>query len=186
MHLDIQGPVFLPQSNKEIFFMDTFTYKLHTLFNNLRRDQSNVSFAESCTGGKLSARLTEVPGVSDIFMGSVVSYSNSVKEDILGVLRESLITEGAVSETVALQMARGAQKVLKSTWSAAITGIAGPDGGTNTKPVGTVCFGIVGPSVEYTEKKLFTGSRVQIQEQSAERALELLNKHLEKIVSIKN
>jgi len=161
--------------------MDTFTYKLHTLFKQLRRTQTVVGFAESCTGGKLSAKVTENPGVSDIFMGSVVCYANSAKEDILGVLRESIEKEGAVSETVALQMAKGAQKVLRTNWAAAITGIAGPDGGTKTKPVGTVCFGIVGPGVEYTVKKLFTGSRVQIQEQSAEQAVELLNKHLERI-----
>lgn len=161
--------------------MDTFTYKLHTLFKQLRRTGNTVGFAESCTGGKLSARLTENSGVSDIYMGSVVCYANAVKEDVLGVQRDSLIKEGAVSELVALEMAKGAKLVLKSNWSAAITGIAGPDGGTKTKPVGTVCFGIVGPGVEYTEKKLFTGSRVQIQEQSAEWAIELLNTKIEAI-----
>ena len=154
--------------------MDTFTHKLHTTLRHLRRTRNRVSFAESCTGGKLSARLTEIAGVSDIFMGSVICYANSAKEDILGVLRETLIKEGAVSEASALQMASGAKRVLKSDWAVAITGIAGPDGGTKDKPVGTVCFGVVGPNVEYTEKKLFTGQRVQIQEQSAEWALEIL------------
>lgn len=114
-------------------------------------------------------------------MGSVVCYANSAKEDILGVLRESIEKEGAVSETVALQMAKGAQRILKVNWAAAITGIAGPDGGTKTKPVGTVCFGIVGPGVEHSERKLFTGSRVQIQEQSAEQAIDLLIKYLETV-----
>lgn len=161
--------------------MDTFTYKLHTLLKHLRRTKTVIGFAESCTGGKLSSKLTENPGVSDVFMGSVVCYANSAKEDILGVLRDSIEKEGAVSETVALQMAKGAQRALKTSWAAAITGIAGPDGGSKNKPVGTVCFGIVGPGVEYTERKLFTGSRVQIQEQSAEQALELLNIHLERI-----
>ncbi|MBL7546042.1 MAG: CinA family protein [Bdellovibrionaceae bacterium] len=160
--------------------MDTFTYKLHTVVRLLRHKKNVVSFAESCTGGKLSARLTEIPGVSDIFMGSVVCYANSAKEDILGVLKDSLIKQGAVSEVVALQMAQGVRRVLKTTWATAVTGIAGPDGGTQDKPVGTVCFGIAGPGVEYTEKKLFTGTRVQIQEQSAERVLELLIMYLEK------
>lgn len=154
--------------------MDTFTYKLHTAIEQLRRSRNTVSFAESCTGGKLSAKLTEIPGVSDIFIGSVVCYANSAKEDVLGVRREALIKEGAVSETVALQLANGAKRVLRSTWAAAITGIAGPDGGTKDKPVGTVCFGIAGPGFEYTEKKLFTGQRIQIQEQSAEWVLDLL------------
>ena len=133
-----------------------------------------VSFAESCTGGKLSSKLTEQSGVSDIFMGSVVCYANSVKEDILGVQKDAMIKEGAVSELVALQMAHGARKVLKSDWAVAITGIAGPDGGTKDKPVGTVCFGLVGPGIEYAEKKLFTGQRIQIQEKSSEFALDIL------------
>lgn len=140
-----------------------------------------VSFAESCTGGKLSARLTENSGVSHLFMGSVVCYANAVKEDVLGVRKESIEKHGAVSEVVALELAQGAQKVLKSSWSAAITGIAGPDGGTKTKPVGTVCFAIVGPGVEYTERKLFTGSRIQIQEQSAEWVLFQLGTYLENV-----
>lgn len=161
--------------------MDTFTYKLHTLIRHLRRTKNAVSFAESCTGGKLSARLTEIPGVSDVFMGSVVCYANSAKEDLLGVLKESLIKEGAVSETVALQMAVGSKRILRSNWAAAITGIAGPDGGTKDKPVGTVCFGVVGVDVEYTEKKLFTGHRIQIQEQSAEWVVGILIKHLERL-----
>lgn len=163
--------------------MDTFTYKLHTTITHLRRLKNVVSFAESCTGGKLSAKLTENPGVSDVFMGSVVCYANSAKEDILGVQRDSLIKEGAVSETVALEMAKGAKRVLKSDWSVAITGIAGPDGGTKDKPVGLVCFGVVGPGIEYTEKKLFmsepgSDQRVRIQEQSAEWALDSLIAHM--------
>jgi PncC family amidohydrolase len=180
VQFSISASFSLSQSNKAIFFMDTFTYNLHNMIKHLRRTQTVVSFAESCTGGKLSAKLTENPGVSDIFMGSVVCYANSAKEDILGVLRESLMKEGAVSEVVALQMANGAKKVLKSHWSVAITGIAGPDGGTKDKPVGTVCFAVVGPNVEYTEKKLFSGSRIQIQEQSAEHVLLMMNKHLER------
>jgi nicotinamide-nucleotide amidase len=161
--------------------MDTFTYKLHTTIRHLRRAENAVSFAESCTGGKLSARLTEIPGVSDIFVGSIVCYANSVKEDVLGVTQDLIIKEGVVSEAVALQMARGVKKVLKSDWAVSITGIAGPDGGTKDKPVGTICFGLVGPGLEYTEKKSFTGQRVQIQEQAAEWALDLLNRNIETI-----
>lgn len=168
------------KSQQRFFLMDSLRTKLDLLIDNLRRSQAVISFAESCTGGKLSAKLTEIPGVSDIFMGSVVSYSNSAKEDILGVLRETILKFGAVSEPVALQMAKGAQKSLNSQWALSITGVAGPDGGTAEKPVGTVCFALVGPGFEWTGRKHFSGSRVQIQDQSVDFAVDLVNKHFKK------
>lgn len=156
--------------------MDSSRTKLDLLINNLRSKKATISFAESCTGGKLSAKLTEIPGVSDIFMGSVVSYSNAAKEDFLGVLRETIQKFGAVSEATALQMAKGAQKGFKTQWALGITGIAGPDGGSAEKPVGTVCFAVVGPNFEWTGRKHFLGTRVQIQEQSVDFAVDLVNK----------
>lgn len=156
--------------------MDSLRTKLDLLIDNLRRSQAVISFAESCTGGKLSAKLTEIPGVSDIFMGSVICYSNSAKEDILGVLRETILKFGAVSEPVALEMAKGARAKLKSHWALSITGIAGPDGGSLEKPVGTVCFAIVGPNFEWSERKHFLGTRVEIQERSVDFAVDLVNK----------
>ncbi|NUM57117.1 MAG: CinA family protein [Bdellovibrionaceae bacterium] len=156
--------------------MDTLNTKLDLLINNLRRAQALISFAESCTGGKLSAKLAEKPGVSDIYVGSVVSYANSAKEDILGVLRETIQKFGAVSEQVALEMAKGAVMCLRSTWSLSITGVAGPSGGTSAKPVGTVCFAVVGPNFELTTTKLFSGSRIEIQEQAVSFAVDLINK----------
>lgn len=156
--------------------MDTLNTKLDLLINHLRRAQALISFAESCTGGKLSAKLAEKPGVSDIYVGSVVSYANSAKEDVLGVLRETIQKFGAVSEPVALEMAKGAVACLKSTWSVSITGVAGPSGGTPAKPVGTVCFAVVGPNFELTTTKFFSGSRVEIQEQAVNFAVDLINK----------
>ncbi len=122
-----------------------------------------MGFAESCTGGALSAFLTEQPGVSDIYLGSVVSYSNEAKVDLLGVRRDTLMQEGAVSEAVARQMAQGVRRQLKTDWSVAITGIAGPTGGTPGKPVGTVCFAIAGPNFEESRKEFFSGNRKDIQ-----------------------
>ena len=142
--------------------------------DNLREGRLTVSFAESCTGGKLSAVLTEQAGVSDIFLGSVVSYSNQAKQDLLGVRRDTLLEEGAVSEITARQMAQGVRKQFHSDWSVAITGIAGPAGGTDTKPVGTVCFAVVGPNLESSLTKVFSGSRVQVQDQAVQFAMELV------------
>lgn len=108
-------------------------------------------------------------------MGSVVSYSYQAKQDLLGVRADSLEKFGAVSEIVALEMLRGVAQRLKVDVAASITGIAGPTGGTADKPVGSVWFGIKGPGFERAEKKVFQGSRVEIQQQSAAYAIELLN-----------
>jgi PncC family amidohydrolase len=133
-----------------------------------------VSFAESCTGGRLSASVAEIAGVSDVFLGSVVSYAYQAKVDLLGVSWDTLNSEGAVSEKVASQMAQGCRRSLKSSWSVAITGIAGPTGGTPDKPVGTVWFAVSGPNFDHAEKKIFDGDRVQIQQRSAQSAAEIL------------
>lgn len=154
--------------------------QLESLIAELRRQKLTVSFAESCTGGHLSAAITEISGVSDIFMGSVVCYANEVKFDLLGVRRETLIEEGAVSENVARQMAQGVRQQLKTGCSVAITGIAGPTGGSVQKPVGTVWFAVSGPNFEAAEKKLFTGSRVEIQNQSVNFANAFLLRLLQK------
>lgn len=140
----------------------------------LRARQQTVGFAESCTGGLLSAKMAAIAGVSDVFLGSLVSYSNLAKENLLGVSPHTLKLDGAVSDRVVRQMACGARKQLKTNWAVAITGIAGPSGGTLEKPVGTVWFAVTGPQVDVTEKKNFSGDRNQIQEQSAQFALELL------------
>ncbi len=147
---------------------------LKALIEKLKSRQQTVAFAESCTGGLLSATITSVSGVSDIFMGSVVSYAYQAKVDLLGVSMNALKLDGAVSERIAKQMALGAKKNLKSDWAVSITGVAGPTGGSVDKPVGTVWFSACGPGFEATEKKLFSGSRTEIQQKSAEFAVDLL------------
>ena len=138
-----------------------------------------MSFAESCTGGRLSAEMTENAGVSDIFLGAVVSYSNQAKERLLGVRRDTLLEEGAVSESIARQMAQGVRDQFQSEWSVSITGIAGPSGGSAAKPVGTVCLAVAGPQFEKSVTRLFKGDRVAVQKQSADEAVKLLLEALE-------
>lgn len=130
--------------------------------------------AESCTGGLLSSQITAFAGVSDVYMGGFVTYSNRMKTDILGVPSHILNMIGAVSRPVALHMALGAKNLTKTTWAVSITGIAGPTGGTDKKPVGTVCFAVVGPGFEWTTTEAFEGSRNQIQTLSATFAAQML------------
>lgn len=136
------------------------------IFDYFSKHKLTLSFAESCTGGLASAELVELPGISSIYLGSVVSYSDSMKKQILGVQAGTLQAHGAVSEEVALEMARGVQKVSGSHWAGAITGIAGPSGGSPDKPVGTVCFAVVGPNFVGETTQHFQGSRRKIQEES--------------------
>ena len=152
---------------------------LSELTNLLRSGKYKIGFAESCTGGLLSATLTSLGGVSDVFNGSVVSYANEVKMDVLGVQASALKNEGAVSEIVARQMAQGTRKQLKVDVSLAITGIAGPTGGTPDKPVGTVWFAMAGPGLaEVAVKRQFPGNRNEVQEAAVRFALEYLISNL--------
>ncbi|MBD1422250.1 competence/damage-inducible protein A [Sphingobacterium chuzhouense] len=105
-----------------------------------------LSTAESCTGGSISAQITAVPGASRMFQGAAVVYSNQAKMDVLGVLSETLTQYGAVSEPTVKEMAEGARRVFRTDYAIATSGIAGPGGGTETKPVGTVCIAVAGPS----------------------------------------
>lgn len=141
---------------------------LNSLVETLRVRKQTLCFAESCTGGQLSAELTQYPGISDVFLGSVVAYSNTLKANALGVPAHLFNTVGAVSRPVALSMAKGVKALTKATWAVSITGIAGPGGGTDRKPVGTVCFAVVGPGFEKTILKTFSGDRTEVQKSSAE------------------
>ncbi len=144
-----------------------------------RRGAHTIGFAESCTGGLLSATFAAVAGVSDVFLGSVVTYSNLVKEQMLRVSPSLLRTVGAVSTQVAVEMADGARRVIGSTWAIGVTGIAGPGGATPDKPLGTVCFAWVGPGFDRSERMQFEGSRVEIQKKSVRYALVVLVYQLE-------
>ena len=123
--------------------------------------------------------VTSVPGASDYFLGGVMAYSDEVKRKLLGVKPETLADFGAVSEPCAREMAEGAQKLFGSTLAVAITGIAGPDGATPDKPVGTVCLSCVGPGTPRTATKLFTGNRDQIRRAAAYFGLDLAKRYLE-------
>lgn len=144
----------------------------------LLRNKKTLSVAESCTGGHLSNRITNVPGSSAYFRGGMVSYSNTSKIDVLGVAPATIDTYGAVSEETAIEMARGVKKIITSDYAVAISGVAGPSGGTSLKPVGLVCFALVTPVAEYTEKKKFTGSRHEIKENSVNFALDVLRRRM--------
>ncbi|MCA1828287.1 MAG: CinA family nicotinamide mononucleotide deamidase-related protein [Myxococcales bacterium] len=133
-----------------------------------------ICCAESCTGGLLTQLLTEVPGSSRWSAGAFVTYSYELKETALGVPHEMLQKHGAVSEPVARAMAEGARARSGATWTLAITGIAGPDGGTPEKPVGTVWLAICGPGGTTTKLAHYRGDRGQIRMQSAYGALQLL------------
>lgn len=134
--------------------------------------------AESCTGGLLTQLLTEVAGSSRWTQGAFVTYSYELKESALGVPHELLVKHGAVSEPVARAMAEGARSRSGATWSVAITGIAGPDGGTADKPVGTVWLALSGPSGTSAVLKKFRGDRGQVRMQSAFSSLQLLREAL--------
>jgi len=127
--------------------------------------------AESCTGGAVSAALAGVPGASAALRGGVVAYSNDVKRALLGVRDETLAAHGAVSEACALEMARGARAALGVDWALAVTGVAGPGGGTPEKPVGTVWFAWAGPHGAEAERRALKGDRERIQRVAAHEAL---------------
>lgn len=142
------------------------------------KNKIKLSFAESCTGGMVSALFTEIPGVSEIFMGSAVTYSNEAKHSLLGVSEETLAKHGAVSSECACEMAEGSRRIYNSDIAMSITGIAGPDGGTPEKPVGTVWFGYADKSRTISFKKEFKGSREQVRAASVKQILFTLSEEL--------
>jgi nicotinamide-nucleotide amidase len=147
----------------------------------LRADKATVSVAESCTGGGLGQMFTEISGSSDYFWGGIISYDNSAKVKLLGVNLEDLDRYGAVSATVAEQMALGVKNSLGTTWGLSVTGVAGPTGGSETKPVGLVYIGLAGPNGEVVSfENMFgaTRGRSLIRHFSACTALDLLRRRL--------
>jgi nicotinamide-nucleotide amidase len=140
-----------------------------------------LAVAESCTGGGLGQMLTDTPGSSSYFMGGIISYANRIKVDLLGVNAEDLAQAGAVSETVAMQMAAGVKAKLGTDWGVSITGVAGPGGGTEAKPVGLVYIGIARPDGEVEGIKYQLGSQQErglIRQMSASQTLDLLRRRL--------
>jgi len=147
----------------------------------LREREESLAAAESLTGGLVGSLLTDVPGSSDYVDRSVVAYSNDAKLDALGVTRESLDAHGAVSAPVAREMARGVRDDAEATWGVSTTGIAGPSGGTDEKPVGLVFVGVAyaapwgtGDSFAHAERRVFDGDRWTVKSESARWALRTL------------
>jgi len=139
-----------------------------------------IAAAESCTGGLLAARLTAVPGSSDVFLGGVVAYDNSVKRDLLGVPEAQLQEHGAVSEPVARAMASGVRRVVGSEVGVSITGIAGPSGGTPEKPVGTVFIAVDVDGRVRAWRRHYLGDRDEIRRRTAQVALDFVRRELER------
>ena len=141
----------------------------------LEKKNMTVGFAESCTGGLIGKTVTDIPGASKVFLGGIISYANEVKSGVLGVSRATLDAVGAVSADVAMQMALGAREVLGVDFSASVTGIAGPGGGSDEKPVGTVYIAVCyGDDRVICEKYKFDGEREDVRIATAYTALDMI------------
>jgi nicotinamide-nucleotide amidase len=143
-----------------------------------RRAGFRLAVGESCTGGLVGGRLTAIPGSSDVFVGGVVAYGDEVKVQLLGISRELLTEHGAVSEAVAKHMAAGARSLMRADVGLGVTGIAGPDGGTAEKPVGTVWIAVdIDGDVRSAGLRLW-GDREEIRRRSAQAVLDLARRTL--------
>jgi len=148
----------------------------------LRKCGKTISVAESCTGGLISHRITNVPGSSNYYDCSVIAYSNQSKITILHVSPETLTKFGAVSRQTAIEMAQGIKQVSGSGLGLAVTGIAGPGGGTPEKPVGLVYMCLASDEDIVCEEFRFTGKREEIKFQASEVALEMIKKHVQALM----
>lgn len=145
--------------------------KLHEIIKELIERKITIATAESCTGGKIAAMITDVPGASGIFGYGMVTYSNDAKVKILGVKEETLAAHGAVSPETAYEMAVGLKGVSGADVGISVTGIAGPGGGSSEKPVGLVYMGIAYGDDVFVKKNLFHGERDEVRLQTVEAAL---------------
>jgi nicotinamide-nucleotide amidase len=176
--LDSASDWILERFGKRVVSLDGSS--LETVVGNLlRRHKATVAIAESCTGGLISHRLTNIPGSSDYFLFSVVTYSNDAKMNVLGVIPSMLERHGAVHEHTAEMMAQGAKKVSGATYGLSTTGIAGPSGGTVEKPVGTVCIGLAGPKGSKAKRYYFSFENRSMNKQIfAMTAMDILRREL--------
>ena len=142
---------------------------------------ARLALAESCTGGLVGSRVTGVPGSSRYLLGGVVAYHNSAKTAVLGVPRGMLTRFGAVSAPVAAAMARGARRVFNADIAVAVTGIAGPDGGSAGKPVGLVYVAVCGFGRTRCRRACLAGDRQRVRDQAADLALVMLIEHLDEV-----
>ncbi|WP_424689389.1 CinA family protein [Halarcobacter ebronensis] len=154
---------------------------MQELQNLLKLHKKTITTAESCTGGLIASKITEIAGSSNIFNGAIVSYSNEIKSQELNVKKETLEKFGAVSIQVVEEMLEGAIKKFNADYAIAVSGVAGPDGGTKNKPVGTVVIGIMGLQ-EGTDIEIchFSGARNEVQNKAAEKSLQKISKFFQK------
>jgi nicotinamide-nucleotide amidase len=148
----------------------------HVIISTLSARKETLVLAESCTGGFLTNQLTNVPGASAVIPAGMVTYSNEAKQKLLGVQSNALSEHGAVSEQVAAQMAEGARKLFEANYALAVTGIAGPGGGTPEKPVGTVFIALAGPGKTDVHKRSNPYDRETFKAVTTQQALELLRR----------
>ena len=152
------------------------------LQNILRKNNYTLTCAESCTGGLIASKITKISGTSDIFRGSIVTYCNKIKEQELNVNKKTMIEYGVVSIPVVKEMLDGVIKKFDATYGIAVSGVAGPTGGTKAKPVGTVVIGIKNIfGYENIQIYHFDGDREDIQNQASNLALKLIFEKLKKI-----
>lgn len=144
----------------------------------LRKKKKTICTAESCTGGRIANMITSVPGSSSYFKGSIIAYDNSVKTQLLGVMKEIIASDGAVSEQVIIQMAEGIRRLFNTDFAVATSGIAGPDGGTEQKPVGTVWIAVASENGTVTSKHVFGNDRITNIERFSIAALNLVRKQI--------
>lgn len=149
-----------------------------TIIRLLSEGKRTLALAESCTGGCIAHRLTNVPGASAVLLAGVVSYSNAAKQKFLGVQEETLKANGAVSEAVAREMVEGVRRETGADYALSVTGIAGPSGGSQAKPVGTVFIGLAGPEKIVVEKNFNPFDRETFKQVTAQQALDLLRRNL--------
>ncbi len=137
-----------------------------------------LAMAESCTGGLMGHRITNIAGSSEYYLGSVTAYAYEAKEKLLGVNHETLSVFGAVSRETVLEMACGVRRALDADIGLSVSGIAGPGGGLPLKPVGTVWVGLSTPDGDWADVYLFKGDRIEVKEQAAEMTLQYLKNYL--------
>ena len=148
------------------------------IIQTLKERNQTITFAESCTGGRIAAEFTAISGASSVLMGSAVTYANEIKSEWLGVKEETLIAHGAVSKECVEEMLTGILKMASADYAIAVSGIAGPTGGTAEKPVGTVYIGAKNKQHSIVELHRFNGDREEVQEQAKNMAIDLLKKNL--------
>lgn len=149
------------------------------LHDHLIKSSLTLATAESCTGGLISHRITNIPGSSEYFSGGIVSYSNQAKITLLGVSQDTLNLHGAVSRETVLEMAHGARQKMNSNIAVSVSGIAGPDGGTSEKPVGYTWIGLAAPQGEWAHNFIWDGDREANKKYSCDAALQLIIDYLE-------